>query len=96
VQEGAAVFDPSVLARILPGIGRTEVPEAFGSDLTQRERQVLQLLAQGSTTTSIAEELALSRATVRNHIQNTLTKLHAHSKLEAVTIALRNGLARTV
>lgn len=64
----------------------------LGADLTAREREVLTLLAGGSTTHAIAEELYISHATVRNHIQSVLVKLGAHSKLEAVTIAIRESL----
>lgn len=63
--------------------------------LTEREREVLELLAQGSTTQAIAEALVLSLHTVRNHVRNVLMKLGAHSRLEAVAIALREGLVAT-
>lgn len=52
--------------------------------LTTREREVLDLLAEGKTTPEIASLMCVSEATVRNHIQHTLHKLHAHSRLEAV------------
>jgi PAS domain S-box-containing protein len=60
--------------------------------LTGREREVLTLLAHGLSTQEIAEALSISRNTSRNHIQRILQKLQVHSRLEAVTYALRNGL----
>ena len=63
-----------------------------GSDLTAREREVLDLLGKAMTNQGIADDLVVSVHTVRNHVQNILTKLGAHSKLEAVTIAAREGL----
>jgi len=61
-------------------------------DLTSREREVLRLLATGASTTAIAETLVVSRATARNHIHNMLSKLNAHSRVEAVAVAWRDGL----
>jgi DNA-binding NarL/FixJ family response regulator len=67
-------------------------PAALGSDLTPRELEVLRLLAQGCSTVAIMRELVVSIHTVRNHIRNILTKLNAQSRLEAVTVAARQGL----
>ena len=60
--------------------------------LTPREHEVLQLLAAGASTTAIADTLVVSRATARNHIHNMLNKLNAHTRIEAVALARRNGL----
>jgi DNA-binding NarL/FixJ family response regulator len=60
--------------------------------LTTREIDVLRLLAVGRTTPAIAAELFLSTHTVRNHVSNILSKLDAHSKLEAVAVAVRDGV----
>jgi DNA-binding NarL/FixJ family response regulator len=62
------------------------------ADLTQREREVLRLLFSGSSTHTIARKLYISPATVRNHVNKTLAKLGVHSRLEAVTLAMRNGM----
>ncbi len=59
--------------------------------LTEREREVLDLLAEGLGTREIAARLTLSRATVRNHVQHILAKLGVHSRLEAVALALRQA-----
>jgi two-component system NarL family response regulator len=63
--------------------------------LTVREWEVLSLLDEGFNAAQIAEELIISRNTARNYVQNVLTKLSAHSKLEAVAVARRTGLLRT-
>jgi PAS domain S-box-containing protein len=60
--------------------------------LSDREREVLRILAAGGSTKAIANQLCISPATVRNHITNILAKLDCCSRLEAVTLALRNGL----
>jgi DNA-binding NarL/FixJ family response regulator len=70
-------------------------PPTIGSDLTQREREVLGLLADGHSTDVLVRELFLSVHTVRNHVRNILTKLNAQSRLEAVAIATKLGLLDT-
>ncbi len=60
--------------------------------LTARESQVLELLAQGATTESIAATLVIGIPTVRNHMQRILHKLGVHSRLEAVMCAREHGL----
>ena len=60
--------------------------------LTPRELDVLQLLAAGLSTDKIGRQLGLSRATVRNHVQNLLPKLGVHSRIEAAVVALKAGL----
>lgn len=64
------------------------------SRLTAREAEVLDLCADGYSTARMAEELGVSVATVRNHIQRTLGKLRVHSRLEAVALGRRLGLVR--
>lgn len=88
--DGDVVLSPEDLRRLVPRAGNRAL--RLGDDLTPREREVLSLLADGLSTAAIAKRLFLSPATVRNHIQSVLTKLGAHSKLEAVTVALREGL----
>jgi PAS domain S-box-containing protein len=62
------------------------------TDLTNREREVLRLLAKGATTEKIAAQLHISRTTVNNHIQHILRKLNAHTRLEAIRRAEHAGL----
>jgi DNA-binding NarL/FixJ family response regulator len=63
--------------------------------LTPRELQILQLMADGETPEKIAEELGMSRHTLRTHTQNVLTKLGVHSKLDAIVAAIRYGKVHT-
>jgi DNA-binding NarL/FixJ family response regulator len=86
---GEAVIAPSLLARLLPRLRRTAAP---ATALTDREQQVLELLVEGHSSQAIADRLFLSMNTVRNHVQNVLVKLGAHSRLEAVATAVRTGL----
>ncbi|MEA2161309.1 MAG: hypothetical protein QOD66_3689 [Solirubrobacteraceae bacterium] len=67
-------------------------PRAHQPSLTPRQSEVLQLLGAGASTDQIAAELHLSKETVRNHIRQILRVLGAHSRLEAVAIAHRQGL----
>ena len=60
--------------------------------ITSREHDVLHLLAAGASTEAIAEKLGISHATARNHVGNLLGKMGVHSRLEAVTLALKSGL----
>jgi PAS domain S-box-containing protein len=62
------------------------------ASLTRREIEILRLMASGANTKTMAETLHVSPATVRNHVQNILGKLDAHSRLEAVAYATSNGL----
>ena len=66
----------------------------IGADLTPRELEVLQLIAAGLINKQIAKNLGLRLNTVRNHSQNILYKLRAHSRLAAVATAVRDGIIR--
>jgi DNA-binding NarL/FixJ family response regulator len=87
---GEAVISSELLARLLPRLTGESVPRHEA--LTDREREVLSLLADGLTNVAIAERLVVSVHTVRNHVANLSSKLGAHSKLEALSIAVREGL----
>jgi len=67
---------------------------AWGSDLPERELEVLRIASLGHSNTEIAAKLYLSVNTVRNHMQHELNKLGAHSKLEATAIAVRACILR--
>jgi DNA-binding NarL/FixJ family response regulator len=87
---GEAVISPEMLARLLP---RLRATGGVGpATLTEREREILGLIAQGLTNAAIAEQLVVSVNTVRNHVANLLAKLGARSKLEGLSIAIREGL----
>lgn len=64
----------------------------LAAQLTPREREILQLLADGLTTRAIARRLHIAPNTVRSHVQGLLSKLQVHSRLEAVAFAARHGL----
>lgn len=87
---GEAVISPEMLARLLPRLGGTG--RVGAATLTDREREILGLIAQGLSNAAIAERLVVSVNTVRNHVANLLAKLGARSKLEALSIAIRDGL----
>lgn len=89
---GEALISPSMLARLLPRLRRRE--RGVGVDLTPREMEILRYLAEGMSNAAIADRLVLSLHTVRNHVQNVIGKLGAHSKLEAVATAVREGILR--
>lgn len=89
VARGDTAFAPELLGKLIRRVGASTRP---GNDLTTREIEVLAGLAEGRTTQAIADSLGLSANTVRNHITSILSKLGAHSRLEAVTVGLRMGL----
>jgi len=67
-------------------------PPPLGHDLTAREREVLSFMVQGITNPQIAQELFVSRSTVKFHVSSILSKLSAASRTEAVALALQHGL----
>ena len=86
---GEAVISGEMLSRLLPKLTRSGGPTV---ELTPREQDVLELLAEGKSNAAIAQSLFVSVHTVRNHVANLSAKLGAHSKLEALSIAVRRGL----
>ena len=89
VHSGQTVLPPEMLSTVLTGLRRSQ---AVGVDVTPREREVLQLLAEGCAMQEICDRLHISVNTARNHTQRVIEKLGAHSKLEAVVIASREQL----
>lgn len=87
---GEAFIPTSLINQLLPKMRGER--KGLGSDLTARELEILRLLQTGMTSPVIASTVFLSVNTVRNHVQNILMKLNAHSRLEAVSIANREGL----
>jgi DNA-binding NarL/FixJ family response regulator len=86
---GQTVVAPSLVPALLAGISPAALRLTM---LNRREVDVLQLLAEGLSTIELAAHMGVSVNTVRNNIQSALTRLGAHSKLEAVSIALREGI----
>ena len=77
-----------------PRLGRRcsrAAPPSGCPSLSNREREVLDLLAQGLTGEQVAERLVLSAETIKTHIRNAMTKLEAHTRVHAIAIALREG-----
>jgi DNA-binding NarL/FixJ family response regulator len=88
--QGESVVSAKLLTRLLPRLHRQG--GGGGADLTEREREILDLLATGLSNADIARQLTISVHTVRNHVANLSAKLGAHSKLEVLSIAVREGL----
>jgi DNA-binding NarL/FixJ family response regulator len=90
VAAGEALISPAQMARLLPQLPRSH--RGVGSDLTAHERKVLALMARGATNTSIAAQLSTSIDVARDDVARILAKLGAHSTLEAVATAIREGV----
>jgi DNA-binding NarL/FixJ family response regulator len=88
---GASVFGPSIAHRILEYFATPRPAELF-ADLTAREREILDLIADGHGNASIAGRLHLSPKTVRNHVSNIFAKLQVADRAEAMLRARRAGL----
>jgi len=94
VAVGDAVFTPGLAGLVLGEYRRlaSSGPGEQQPQLTDRETEILRLVAKGLTYPQIAERLVLSVRTVQNHVQNTLTKLQLHNKAQLVRYALEQGL----
>ena len=93
--EGEILIDPATLTRVLATLARErearqDVERLLGL-LTDREREILDLLSRGQRNDDIAATLFISPQTVQTHVRNILRKLKVHSKLEAVALAVRHG-----
>ena len=93
--EGEVLIDPATLTRLLAQVAREREDRREATmlldDLTDREREILQLLAEGMRNDAIAQQLFISPQTVQTHVRNILGKLRVHSKLEAVAFAVKHG-----
>jgi NarL family two-component system response regulator LiaR len=94
VHRGEPLIDSSIAGRVLVEFGRLTRDQQNQDflDLSQRETEILQLVAQGTTNKEIAEKLFISEYTVRNALSIIFQKLHVNSRTEAVAHALREGL----
>jgi two-component system, NarL family, response regulator LiaR len=93
VNMGVASLHPSIAKKVLEEFHHTEKRPLLEEPLTQREVEVLRLIAQGQENRAIAKKLVISDATVRTHVSNILAKLHLASRTQAALYALREGLA---
>ena len=95
VGAGEAIFSPAIAARLIDyfaGIRPAAPPQVF-PELSDREREILALIAQGHKNAEIAERLYLSPKTVRNHVTNILDKLQVADRAQAIIRAREAGLA---
>jgi putative two-component system response regulator len=90
VHNGEIVIAPELLALVVSGLRHQA--RRIGDDITRRELELLGHLAHGLSLAEIAQTMSISINTARNHLQRVIEKLGAHSKLEAVVIAMREGL----
>jgi DNA-binding NarL/FixJ family response regulator len=95
VHDGESLMEPDEIARLermLRHRRHQENTERMRiGRLTPRQLEILQLVAEGMATRAIAQQLRMSPLTLRTHIQNVLTRLSVHTKLEAVALAIRHG-----
>ncbi len=91
VAGGEAIFGPSIARQIITLLSAPRTPEPF-PELTARERELLDLIAQGWSNTRIAQHFTLSTKTVRNHVSNILTKLSLSDRSQAIVRARQAGL----
>lgn len=98
VDRGEVVVPPKLLGPLLSRLihNHQEHDQALRrlSRLSHRQREVLALLAEGANNDDIAQALVISPQTARTHVQNVLTKLEVHSRLEAAAFVARNGVRR--
>lgn len=99
IARGEAIFGPTTARRLLDMLGRTpEQSEQTASNpfpqLTQREQEVLELLARGKRNATIADELFLSERTVRNYVSNIFTKLQVADRAQAIAAARDAGIGK--
>jgi len=95
VVTGQSLISPSMASKLLSefnNLARQAEQKAIAPKLTDRELQVLKLVAQGMSNREAAEALFISENTVKNHVRNILEKLHLHSRMEAVVYAVREKL----
>ncbi len=94
VARGEAIFGAALARRLIGYFGAGQAAALPFAGLTDREREVLQLLAQGRTNAQIAHELFLSPKTVRNHTSNIFAKLQVSDRAQAIVRAREAGMGR--
>jgi len=93
VYRGELAFKPSLALRVIRELGRPSSLPPAEEPLTDREVEVLQLVAQGLSNQEIGDRLRVSERTVRSHVSSILEKLHLANRTQAALYALREGLA---
>jgi two-component system response regulator DevR len=94
VAAGQSLLDPTVTARVLDRLRRGPEDDPGVAQLTDQERRVLDLLAEGLTNRQIGERLYLAEKTVKNYVSNLLTKLGMHRRTEAAVYAAKLAARR--
>jgi DNA-binding NarL/FixJ family response regulator len=95
-QAGEAIIDPTAAARLVDALSDRDHPRPSATvldQLTDREREVLALIAQGRANKRIALELGISEKTVKNHVGHVLAKLGVTDRTQAAVLAVQEGLA---
>jgi DNA-binding NarL/FixJ family response regulator len=95
VQEGQSLISPSMAVKLIDEFKQMSKPErsqASNLRLTERELEVLRLVAKGLNNRDVAKQLFISENTVKNHVRNILEKLQLHSRMEAVMYAVKEKL----
>jgi NarL family two-component system response regulator LiaR len=92
VNRGEPSLHPIVAKMVLEEIGQPVKQPLTPEPLTQREVDIIRLVAQGLSNRQIAEQLVIGEATVRTHVGNVLNKLHLANRVQATLYALREGL----
>jgi NarL family two-component system response regulator LiaR len=82
-----------VLQRVRASTADTDLAESIRTELSDRELEVLKLIANGKDNAQIAADLVISPKTVKNHISNILMKLQIQNRIQAAVYAVRSGLA---
>lgn len=97
VGNGEAIFSPSIAARLIAyfAVPRSAVPKNLFPELSDREREILDLIARGESNSAIAETLELSTKTVSNYVSNILNKLQVADRAEAMVRARNAGLGKS-
>jgi DNA-binding NarL/FixJ family response regulator len=95
VAQGEAIFSPAIATRLMDYFSATQTSPQAGAfpDLTDREREILALIARGRSNAEIAEELTISLKTVRNHASNIFNKLQVADRTQAALRAREAGLS---
>jgi NarL family two-component system response regulator LiaR len=94
IHRGESSLHPTVARKLIRELNQPPDLPPTGEPLTQRELDVLRLVAQGLTNQGIAEELVISEGTVRFHVSNILGKLHLANRTQAALYALQEGLSK--
>lgn len=93
--DGEATLHPKVAARLVAEVsGQRKLELNVFTELTERELEVLTLIADGKSNADIAEKLVLSPKTVKRHVSNILNKLHLTDRTQAAVLAWREGVVR--